>query len=272
MDDGIACQIAETYNRMGSRLDDLITQTPFLINSYRLYDHLIDRIAEGRRFQRALDVGCGSGMQSVRLAALSDEVIGIDIAEDLLHLARQRCRAYPRARFLREDARKLPFENASFDAVFSYGDVLSHIIVGYEEAVAEMARVAREGAVVSIEVDNKWTLGLLYEPAEVWHALSRRGQGHDTRRWEGMRFKTFTPGELFRLLEKHGLEPISCHGHNIFASLIPDIYLLETRRRSLIGRLALGLGRLDLALSGSFPFNRIGFNLIVTARKVCLPR
>jgi len=82
-----------------------------------------------------------------------------------------------------------------------------------------------------------------------------------------MRFKTFTWRELKDLMEANGLEIVSCRGHNIFASLIPDRYLLEKGKRSFLGRLALHLGKVDLALSGTSPFNRFGFNFVITARK-----
>ncbi len=255
--------VATTYNQIGADLDRMAMQEPFLINCYRLYDRLLDRFARGP-LGRVLDLGCGSGLQTVVLAQRAKEVIGIDIAADLIEIARERCRAFPNVRFLVDDARRLPFQDKAFDAVFAYGDVLSHIVDGYETALSELARVARPGALVSIEVDNKWNLGLLYHPRELWDALRTPGRGHTSRFWEGMPFKTFTHRELRRLLRRYGFEIRGYHAHNILASIIPDKYVLEKHRRSLGGRLALRLGRLDLALSDLYPFNRFGFNIIAT--------
>ena len=42
------------------------------------------------------------------------------------------------------DGRSMPFEDAQFDAVFSFG-VLHHIPVGWRQAVAEVARVLEPG-------------------------------------------------------------------------------------------------------------------------------
>ena len=260
-------QIARAYNQWGEAFDRMTQEAPFLANSYRLYDRLLEEITRGRRFKRVLDVGCGSGLQTVFLADHADEVVGIDIAEEFLTVARERCRAKPNITFKAADARKLPFDDATFDCIFSYGDVLSHIVDGYDLAVTEMSRVAAPGAIVSIEADAKWNFGIFYHPSEFWSALMTPGRGHDTRVWEGMRFKTFTYRELLSLLQGNDLELLTCHGHNIFASLIPDFWLLEKGKRSIGGRICLAVGKIDLSLSGTFPFNRFGFNFVMTLRK-----
>jgi ubiquinone/menaquinone biosynthesis C-methylase UbiE len=260
-------EVALAYKRLTEDYDRIIERQPFFINAYRLYDKLLHQILDGKWYKKILDVGCGNAAQTVRLARHGDEVIGVDIAEDLLSVARERCRDFAHVRFLREDARKLPFPDQSFDCVLSYGDVLSHITDGYDQALSEISRVSKTDALVSFEVDNKWNAGLLYKPRELWDAIRSRARGHDTREWEGMRFKTFTHRELAALLKRHGFKITGYHGHNILASFIPDRYVLEQDRRTFWGRLALWLGTIDLAVSGIFPFNRFGFNIMVIARK-----
>jgi len=43
--------------------------------------------------------------------------------------------------------------------------------------------------------------------------------------------------------------------------------VLEHNGRSLWGRMALALGKIDLYFSGVFPLNRFGFNTMVILRK-----
>ena len=260
-------EVALAYKRLTEDYDRIIERQPFFINAYRLYDKLLHQILDGKRYKKILDVGCGNAAQTVRLARYGDEVIGVDIADDLLSVARERCRELPNVRFMKEDARKLPFPDQSFDCVLSYGDVLSHITDGYDQALSEISRVSKTDALISFEVDNKWNAGLLYKPRELRDAIRSRGRGHDTREWEGMRFKTFTHRELVGLLKRHGFKITGYHGHNILASFIPDRYVLEQDRRTFWGRLALWLGTVDLAVSGIFPFNQFGFNIMVIARK-----
>lgn len=259
--------VVSTYKRLKSDYDQIIAEQPFFINCYALYEKLLDRILTDRHFEKILDVGCGPGAQTVRLAQHGTEVIGVDIADDLLGVAKERCRAYRHVKFLKEDARALSFDNETFNAIFSYGDVLSHILEGYEQALAEMSRVAKPGALVTFEVDNKWHLGIFYHPIEFLKNLVTPGRGHIARQWEDLHFKTFTYREIKNLLRKYGLEIKESHGHNVLAAIVPDRYVLENYRRSLWGWMALWLGKIDLTLSGRFPFNRLGFNTIIIARK-----
>lgn len=260
-------QVVSFYRQDTDDYDQIITSQPFFINSYALYDKLLINLLTGKQYRRILDLGCGTGAQMVTLARFGEEVVGVDIAEDLLEVARERCRGFPNVRCVMQDARKLSFEDESYDFVVSYGDVLSHIWDGYEEALSEMVRVAKPGAIVTFEVDNKWNAGLMYHPRELWDAICSPGRGHNTRFWEGLRFKTFTHPELNRLTKKYGLEVLGYHGHNMLASFIPDRFILESLDGNRLGRIALGLGKIDLLLSGTFPFNRFGFNSVVIARK-----
>jgi ubiquinone/menaquinone biosynthesis C-methylase UbiE len=259
--------VSDAYNRLAADLDRKMSAAPFLANCYVLYDKMLGRLLQGKRYGRILDMGCGTGLQTIILADAADLVIGIDLAEDLIKLAQARCQQKKNVRFIVDDATRMPFPDHIFDLVVSYGDVVSHIIDGHERAIEEMARVLKPGGLASFEVDNKWNAGVFYIPRELKDACRTRGKGHDTRRWEGMRFKTFTRPELTRILTRHGLSILSVDAHNILASFIPDRYVLEERRNTFWGDVARKLGRVDRAISGWFPFNRFGFNVSVTARK-----
>src|SRR3954462_4994065 len=81
---------------------------------------------------RVLDVGCGTGEITARLAATfpNASFIGIDVEEP--HLARAHARSAEfgeRVRFQVGDALALPFDNASFDYV-----VCRHLIQAVPDA------------------------------------------------------------------------------------------------------------------------------------------
>ncbi len=65
---------------------------------------------------RLLDVGCGPGRHAHALARAGVEVVGVDISERFIDLARKG--APPGATFVRGDARSLTYEG-EFDAVIS---------------------------------------------------------------------------------------------------------------------------------------------------------
>jgi SAM-dependent methyltransferase len=92
-----------------------------------------------------LDVGCGTGVLTEEMAGFTGaEVVGVDIDQDLLWLARKR---YPRINFLFGDACNLPFESGAFDATVSH--LLFMWLRTPEVALSEMIRVTRKGGLVA---------------------------------------------------------------------------------------------------------------------------
>jgi ubiquinone/menaquinone biosynthesis C-methylase UbiE len=103
--------------------------------------------AEVGRGARVLDVASGPGYVAAKAAERGASVLGVDIADGMLSLAR---RLHPQLDFRRGDAEALPFPDESFDAVLA-NFVLLH--VGRPEAVAaEFARVLAPGGRLALTV------------------------------------------------------------------------------------------------------------------------
>jgi SAM-dependent methyltransferase len=71
------------------------------------------------RFRRALDVGCGTGLSSLALLDLAEEVVGIDAALDMLRHARHA----DGVRYVASGAEALPFREGRFDLVVACGSM-----------------------------------------------------------------------------------------------------------------------------------------------------
>jgi SAM-dependent methyltransferase len=112
----------------------------------RLADSLLDAAGVGSDW-RVLDVATGPGYIAERAAARGARVVGIDFAEGMLELARQRVGG---VELLRADAEELPFDGASFDAVVG-GFVINHI-PNPQRALAEATRVLVSGGQVAFSV------------------------------------------------------------------------------------------------------------------------
>lgn len=87
-----------------------------------------------------LDIGCGTGRESARLAASGLAVTGLDIAPAMLVKARQ---DYPTIMFCEGDADALPFEAGEFGGVFS--SMALQWSESPQQATSEVARVLRTG-------------------------------------------------------------------------------------------------------------------------------
>ena len=88
---------------------------------------LIEQFGEHIAGKRVLDIGCGGGRTSARLAAMAKSYVGLDYAAPMVEVCRQR---YPALNFVQGDATRLDgFDDDSVDFVlFSYNgiDTMSH--------------------------------------------------------------------------------------------------------------------------------------------------
>lgn len=85
----------------------------------------------------ALDVGCGTGRLTQHLVNSVKEVTAVDYSESMLDLIDD----YPNLRKKVGDGHKLPFDNNTFDAVFSL-DFLAHFPT-WDALLAEQIRVLK---------------------------------------------------------------------------------------------------------------------------------
>jgi 2-polyprenyl-3-methyl-5-hydroxy-6-metoxy-1,4-benzoquinol methylase len=90
------------------------------------YDRLMALLPK-RRFAKTLDLGCGLGLLSQRLATRSDHVLGMDIASSAIEHARRRGAAVPNLSFEAGDILNLPATlTGKFDLVV-VADVLYYL-------------------------------------------------------------------------------------------------------------------------------------------------
>lgn len=96
---------------------------------------------------RLLDVGCGTGRHTRRLADDGVAGTGVDVSFGLLQAAARRLPG----RWVHADARRLPFGDGAFDAAMSVCQGGFGLTLGGDTAVmAEMARVVRSGGRVAL--------------------------------------------------------------------------------------------------------------------------
>jgi len=98
---------------------------------------------------RLLDVATGTGQQAFAFAEKASKVVGIDLSEEMLRIARRKNR-FPNVSFQQADAAELPFEDDSFDAS-CVSFALHEMPTSVRERVArEMARVIKPGGSITV--------------------------------------------------------------------------------------------------------------------------
>ncbi len=192
---------------------------------------------------RVLDVGCGPGRHARALAEQGLEVLGVDISQRFVDLARQD--APPGARFERLDARALPFEG-EFDAVISLCQG-AFGLAGLDQRdgtiLEGMARALRPGAPLAVSAFSAYFQVRFLEESDSFDA--ERGVNHERSvlKDEAGREAThdlwtscFTPRELRLLAAGAGLETEAVWSvtPGAYAANPPDLahpeYLLIARR------------------------------------------
>jgi len=92
--------------------------------------------------QRALEVGCGTGVSLEAAASTGADIVALDLSADLLAQARARVAAAGKVRLSLGNAEQMPFRDSSFDAAYG-SSILHHLNI--DAALAEVHRVLRPG-------------------------------------------------------------------------------------------------------------------------------
>lgn len=136
--------------------------------SYDILNHLlsfgIDRYWRGvlvkrlikRRPKKVLDIACGTGDLTIAIYKKGVEVIGLDIADKMIAIAKKKSdktferfpTGAPRPKYICGSADEIPFENSTFDAV-----TIGFGIRNFEnrgESLLEIKRVLKSGGTLAI--------------------------------------------------------------------------------------------------------------------------
>jgi trans-aconitate methyltransferase len=144
--------------------------------------------------ERILDLGCGPGNLTEKIAQSGAEVVGVDSSPEMIGQAR---RNYPALRFLLVDASKMDFSN-EFDAVFS--NAALHWMLDAEAVAGGISFALKKSGRMVAELGGKGNI------AEIERALD---SVLDKYLPNGLPAKrTFFPSiaEYAGILERHGLE------------------------------------------------------------------
>ena len=132
----------------------------FLINARK--DLILDMV-EGKK---VLDIGCGTGFVTNKIAKTGREVVGIDIEQEGIRIARKNAGKKDKVKYLLGDFFDFKFKKGSFDSVI-LADVLEHV---KEEGrmLHEILKVLKKNGVLILTVPAFQSL-FGYHDREVGH-------------------------------------------------------------------------------------------------------
>jgi len=149
----------EAFVRLTERTRGLEPARALLAAEWRYLGPLLAK----RAHPRVLDMACGTGAQAQAWSERGARVVGIDIDQDLLSVARGRAAAsgapgsggdpVEPTGWICGDAVRLPFPDACFDVVFC-NSLLEHVSA-WRAVLAEIARVLTPGGVAVVYITNR---------------------------------------------------------------------------------------------------------------------
>ncbi|MEA1939165.1 MAG: class I SAM-dependent methyltransferase [Candidatus Caldatribacteriota bacterium] len=119
-----------------------------------------------KKGMKVLDIGCGTGNFSVKLAKKGCKVTSIDLSDKMLNLAREKsAKENLFINYYHMNVYDLKFPDQHFDAVFSMATF--EFVIDMEKAITEIFRVCKDKGQIligTINRDSKW--GELYTSKE----------------------------------------------------------------------------------------------------------
>lgn len=135
-------------------------ESPYPTLQYR-HNYIVDMVEDcnfGDKI-KVLDIGCGPGPMIIDLMRHEWELWGIDIAENMIEIARQRVLKSKKKNQVHlsvGDIENLDFEDEFFDLIIVSGVV--EYLPGDEKWSAELDRVMKPGGVLIVNVTNRWAI------------------------------------------------------------------------------------------------------------------
>jgi SAM-dependent methyltransferase len=194
-----------------------------------VHAHLI-RVLAPRPRERFLDVATGTGACAILAARAGADVTGVDLAPGLIETAKRAAVEEALAiRFEVGDVERLPYEDASFDAVAS---AMGFIFApDHAAAAGEIARVCRPGGRLAF---SAWREGALFRPVTgKYSPPPEPGQG-DSDAWGDEAYVERLLGDAFELAFEEGDAPLeSGSGEEAWELLVSSSGPFKTRAESL---------------------------------------
>jgi S-adenosylmethionine-dependent methyltransferase len=190
---------------------------------------------------RVLDAGCGQGTQAIALARIGHQVVGLDLSDALLVVARSAADDEPddvqqRLTFQVGDVLALSSEHLeNYDLVCCHG--VAMYLPSLDETVQALAGASRRGGLISLLTRNRAGIAMRAGMTARWAQCI---DAFDARTYDNRlgieSVRADEPGEVHSALERAGATTVAWYGVRLFTdhwgheppgSDFPDILAAE---------------------------------------------
>jgi len=211
-----------------------------------------------------LDAGGGAGINAIMMAQRCRSVTLLDLTPRILELAEHnilKAGMTQKITLVEGDITALhQFSDEEFSFVLCVGDSISYVLDKRFDAIRELVRVAKKGAVLVIGCDSKYgfirlhlSKGLLDEAIEI----NRSGECYDGM---GPRTHLYTVDEMSALLEDNGCEILEVASTPTFADTVNKSMYYEAQKWE-------QLKALEMEMCTKPELLGMGLHLLFVARK-----
>jgi len=136
---------------------------PQNVPDYKKTREHVFEIVPNRRYKKAFDGGCGTGVNSLAIAEMADSVVAFDLSSGSLETAKELAKGLEieNIKFEEGSLLEIPYEDASFDLAYSWGVI--HHTVDPEKAFHELVRILEPGGYLVLAVYLQTGLTFVHE-------------------------------------------------------------------------------------------------------------
>jgi ubiquinone/menaquinone biosynthesis C-methylase UbiE/peptidoglycan/xylan/chitin deacetylase (PgdA/CDA1 family) len=173
-------------------------------------EKIMEDIKRLPRGSKILDIGCGPAVYTRELLDAGFEVWGIDPAEDMINISKQRFSNFKKAHFSVGKVEELAFTNGFFDAIIAAG--LFEYIDDIESSLREVNRVLRRGGLLVATFPHFWSAPRVWDRVAMGFLGRIKGFAFEGKpKMNSMEFKV---KDTLAMMESRGFKPNNVKFYN----------------------------------------------------------
>ncbi len=189
-------QTKETY---WSRFADDFEERNYYVAGKDDMEIILNKVDTINNLNNVLELGCGNGTYSKRLAKRATSLVATDFSEEMVEASKERLKKIKNIKVEKADCFHLPYLDNTFDTVFMAN--LIHIIPNPDKAIIEAKRVLKHGGSIIVLSFTQKGMSFYNKLGMIYRYLKTYGKPPKNGRSLGLK-------DAIKLIQMQGLEII----------------------------------------------------------------